>query len=234
VDGLDEYDGDHLELVQVLGVIAKSSHIKICVSSQPWIDFIDAFEGQKWKLRIQDLTVNDILIYIRDHLEKDLRVRTLKAHDTQAAQSLVDEIQQKAQGVFLWVFLVVRSLLKGLRNVHGISDLRRRLQELPGELEQYFEHMLNSVEKVYQQKTARVFKIMVAAGSRLPIFAFHVLDWVELLGPSIVLDMPPDPITIFAPEKIAKRKEASATSSVRRSPLGFTQRKRKIFTLPYC
>jgi len=204
IDGLDEYDGDHVELVEILRTMAKSAHIKICASSRPWYDFIDAFGGQKWKLSVQDLTANDILLYVKDNLEQDPQFQTLKNRDVRAATMLVEEIHVKSYGVFLWVFLVVRSLLRGLRNVDKISHLRRRLYELPSELETYFELMLDSIEKVYQQTTAQIFKVMVTAQGTLPVIAFHFLDREESHS-RYALDefepIPPNQLDILINEK---------------------------------
>lgn len=179
IDGLDEYNGDHVELIEILQTMAKSPHIKICASSRPWYDFIDAFGGQEWKLSVQDLAANDILLYVKDNLEQDARFKKLESQDRIAATELVKEIRKKSYGVFLWIYLVVRSLLRGLRNRDKISDLRRRLYELPSELETYFELMLGSIERVYQQRTARIFKVMITAQGTLPIVAFHFLDQEE-------------------------------------------------------
>src|ERR1700722_13145867 len=41
IDGLDEYDGNHLELIDLLKSIFHSSSIMICVSSRPWNVFQD-------------------------------------------------------------------------------------------------------------------------------------------------------------------------------------------------
>jgi hypothetical protein len=57
-----------------------------------------------------------------------------------------------------------------------MSDLERRLGELPGHLEAYFKHMLDTIEDVYRRQTARTFQIMVNASATLPLIAFHFLD----------------------------------------------------------
>lgn len=185
IDGLDEYEGDHEELVEILRAIADSRHIKIVASSRPHYEFKDAFGKQPWALHLQDLTASDILLYVRDNLEQDSRFQNLKIQDTFTANTFVQEILLKSEGVFLWVFLVVRSLLRGLRNEDRISDLRRRLHELPGELEKYFELMLDSIDSIYQQTTARIFRVLGAAHSALPMVAFHFLDQEEI-DPSYV------------------------------------------------
>jgi hypothetical protein len=176
IDGLDEYDGDHADIIRIINLLAQSPYIKLCVSSRPWTVFVDAFDKIHWKLYLQDLTRNDIRLYIKDNLEEDPRFLELKRRETIASEHLVQQIIEKAQGVFLWVYLVVRSLLRGLTNSDDISDLEARLAELPGHLEAYFKHMLNTIEDVYQPQTARTFRIMACGGSNLPLMALHFID----------------------------------------------------------
>lgn len=101
IDGLDEYEGDHLELVNILAGIAECSNIKICVSSRPWLDFSDAFEGSPWKLRLQNLTGQDISRYVRDKLEEDERFKRLQSNANIAASELINDVGVRSEGVFL-------------------------------------------------------------------------------------------------------------------------------------
>jgi hypothetical protein len=45
VDGLDEYDGEHVDIIHILQNFANSPSIKLCVSSQPWNVFVEALGG---------------------------------------------------------------------------------------------------------------------------------------------------------------------------------------------
>lgn len=56
--------------------------------------------------------------------------------------NLTKELVERAQGFFLWVYLVIRSIFQGLTNADKISDLERRVANLPADLETYFRHML--------------------------------------------------------------------------------------------
>ncbi|KAM0437909.1 hypothetical protein ACHAPT_002274 [Fusarium lateritium] len=180
IDGLDEYRGDHRELLNVLFKISKVPHFKICASSRPWIEFRQAFEASPWKLAVQDLTADDIRKYAMDKLcPTEPAYPWMQCHDTVAAGVFADEICRKAQGVFLWVFLVVRSLLKGLSNGDSMHDLQERLEELPSDLESYFRLMLDDIDTVYRRRTAKVFKSLVHAESSLPVLLFHFFDLEE-------------------------------------------------------
>ncbi|KAM0330021.1 hypothetical protein ACHAQA_004191 [Verticillium albo-atrum] len=177
IDGLDEYDGDHKMLAELLETISRSEDIKICASSRPWIEFINAFGTTKWQLAVQDLTQKDIWTFITDRMHSHSHFKDVisVAHPRKAKQ-LVDEIARRASGVFLWVYLVVRSLVRGLDYRDTIEDLQHRLNELPVDLEPYFEHMMDSIESVYRQRTTRVFMVLLQAESTLPVITFHFLD----------------------------------------------------------
>jgi hypothetical protein len=158
VDGLDEYEGDHEEMAELLKRVALSPHVKFCLSSRPWIVFEEVFQGLPM-LRLQDLTLRDISAYVADKLERHAQMHKLSQEEPERASKLVTEIVTKASGVFLWVVLVVRDLLKGLRNKDDISVLQKRLNTLPSELEALYIHMLGHVDPLYQEQASRTFQI---------------------------------------------------------------------------
>ncbi|PMD20659.1 hypothetical protein NA56DRAFT_659659 [Hyaloscypha hepaticicola] len=150
IEGLDEYEGDQEEMAEFFkGISSGASNVKLCVSSRPWVVFDEAFMGLPL-LRLQDLTFHDIETYVFDKLEGHKRMRLLREAEPDHAAELVNEVVAKASGVFLWVMLVIKSLLDGLRNRDGIDDLRRRLSDLPADLNTFFTHMLNNVEPLYR------------------------------------------------------------------------------------
>ena len=176
IDGLDEYDGFHPDVVDLIASLASSPNIKICLSSRPWNVFEDAYgEGAYPTLKLQDLTNSDMAVYVKDKLEEDRHFAKMKLADD-GCEDLVAEIETKAQGVFLWVFLVVRSLLRGLTNYDTISDLRRRLALLPDDLDAYFKHMLDSTERVYHQQAAQMLQTCLASKSPPSLLAMSFYD----------------------------------------------------------
>lgn len=176
IDGLDEYDGDPNDIVDVLESFRSWPEIKLCISSRPWNEFIDAFgRPSDPQIALEDLTRKDIELYVRDTLEENPRFKALKARDDRT-QDLVQGIVEKAQGVFLWVFLVVRSLLTGLTNADRISDLQKRLCSFPPTLEGFFQHMLASVEDIYHEQTAQAFKFALEAVEPLSLMTYSYLD----------------------------------------------------------
>lgn len=180
IDGLDEYDGEPDHIISVLESLRSWPDVKLCISSRPWNEFKDAFgRPSDPQLALEDLTREDIRLYVRSTLEEDSRFEVLKAKDDRS-QDLVQEIVDKAQGVFLWVILVVRSLLTGLRNADRICDLQKRLREFPATLEKFFGHMIASIEPIYREQTAQAFKIALEAEDPLSLMTYSFFDEEDL------------------------------------------------------
>jgi hypothetical protein len=177
VDGLDEYDGDPFDIIDLFMRISQSPNVKLCLSSRPLYDFVKSFKAFP-TLRLQDLNFNDIKQYVDDELGANHQMQELQRKEPGQAPKLSQEIIDKADGVFLWVRLVVLSLLRGLRNSDQVSDLQRRLRILPPSLEDLFSHMLGRLEPVYMEQSSRIFQIFAA--SRLEGYTLMPLSSLEL------------------------------------------------------
>ncbi|KAK7211699.1 hypothetical protein V2G26_018877 [Clonostachys chloroleuca] len=176
IDGLDEYEGDHSEMIAVLRSLATCPNIKLCVSSRPWNVFEDAFGNTDTrKLYLQHLTNNDIRHYVRKKLEEHPNWQVLP-EEQDIYRSILTEVTTKAQGVFLWVYLVIRSLYEGLTNGDPLRALERRIRRLPADLEPFFKHMLNSVDSFYHAQMVQTFQVAMGSPSPLPLMIYCFLD----------------------------------------------------------
>ena len=176
IDGLDEYQGDHFDLIQTVRRLAGSSSIKICLSSRPWEEFTDAFGRDKNRtIILQDLTRRDIQLYVHDALKKHQYFAKRQEADPRLNE-LVEELEDRAQGVFLWVTIVVRSLLRGLTHADDVSDLRRRLREFPSELNPFFQHIFDSIDPFYREQTAQLFLVNMKALTPLSVIALQFIE----------------------------------------------------------
>lgn len=175
IDGLDEYDGDHVELIDMFNRWPVSRHFKLCVSSRPWFIFKDAFgQGIKSHLTLENFTRHDIQLYIRKTFNKNKRFEELNARDP-GYTDLTRDIDEKAQGVFLWVSLAVSELSRGFTNADTIPVLQRRLKALPPKLEDYFRHMFSQIEEIYRKGTVQTFQVALEAREPLPLMIYSLL-----------------------------------------------------------
>ena len=176
IDGLDEYEGKPGDIIRLIELLKSTLQVKICLSSRPWNEFEKDFgQDKSKKLYMQDLTRGDIELYVRDILENDVGFQELKQRDSHCLD-LIQDVVDAAKGVFLWVFLVVRSLLEGLTNADRIVDLQRRLRLLPTDLNEYFERILFTVDNFYRKQTAQMFRVTLTAYDTLPSLCYWFID----------------------------------------------------------
>ncbi|KAK3898926.1 hypothetical protein C8A05DRAFT_18559 [Staphylotrichum tortipilum] len=183
IDGLDEYVEEnkhtHRNLIDTLHRIAQSPNVKICASSRPWSVFWDAFEDMGANsLKLEDLTRGDIRRFVSDEFKAHKQFRRLSAHDPGYVK-LIEEVATRSQGVFLWVYLVVKDLLDGLTYNDPVQAMLRRLDQFPAELEDFFHHMIESIPAFYRRQAARTFMITMTASEPLLLTVHSFLDDIE-------------------------------------------------------
>jgi hypothetical protein len=61
------------------------------------------------------------------------------------------------------VAIVTKSLVAGLRNHDSVSDLQRRLEKLPSDLDALYTHMINRIDPLYIGEASRMFRIFDCA-----------------------------------------------------------------------
>lgn len=155
IDGLDEISGDSDAVIEVIKNML-SADVKVCVSSRPDQSYTDTF-GSGPMLKLQDLTEPDIKAYMLDKLHP-----WLQKEPANLLSRIMIDIAQKAQGVFLWVELVVKTLIRGLENCDSVEQLQRRVQSTPSDINGLYAKMLSNIDDVYHEDTARLLQMALA------------------------------------------------------------------------
>ena len=154
IDGLDESSDDADSLIAVIENMV-SADTKICVSSRPDQSYSDAFDSAS-KLRLQDLTELDIKTYLYDKLQPALQENSAGEDDvSQFLTGIID----KAQGIFLWVRLVAKTLISGLRNHDSLDQLRMRVESTPSDIEAMYAKMLTNINLAHRTEAALLFRM---------------------------------------------------------------------------
>lgn len=169
IDGLDEFQGDREELVETVKSTALSKDIKLCVSSRPWRRFEKAFgQTNTWQLAVHNHTREDIHLYAQEKLNANERFRDLRRRSSDEADDLAEAVSKASDGVFLWVYLVVRQLLEGLEEYNeDIPSLKSRLKDFPTDLEDYFRRMLMTIDKAYHYESSVIFSMLITAQGQI-------------------------------------------------------------------
>ncbi|KAH6954447.1 hypothetical protein DER45DRAFT_312186 [Fusarium avenaceum] len=138
LDGLDEstefekYFSVPNHNSNVLNRLIQLKKVKICASSREENTFCRYFEGAE-SLRIQDLTEHDIWEFANSCLE------ALNMSNSWDRDRLLDEVTSSADGVFLWVSLVLDSIVRAYRLTNDIEALIERVKHAPRDIVKLFQ-----------------------------------------------------------------------------------------------
>lgn len=171
IDGLDEYQGDELKLIEELRQLLTSPYIKICASSRPRNLFEEAFgrEDYPWKLALHLLTQGDMLKLAHTRLENDVVFCEL-FNDTGRREDFVMTVVNKSQGVFTWFVLVIEEMIREAHQSDRIGELEERLDALPVELggsTGLYQRIINHSDPRYRKYMARLLLVMLEAGHQV-------------------------------------------------------------------
>ena len=168
IDGLDEYcpQEEHHKLISRLKELVSHTNVKVCVSSRDWTIFANAFGQSEQQIRLEDLTRDDM----RDFVDTELRASEQEAgrhyfsDQSPKALDLIEEISFRAEGVFMWTYLVLSSMRERLLAGQDLAHLWSCLDEFPGELEKYLRELVyDRISPTWRQgrlsKTACALKL---------------------------------------------------------------------------
>lgn len=142
IDGLDEYQAttavDRREMVHSLIKLANSAsgNFKLCVSSRIENPFMDMLSEDN-RLYLHELTKPDMEEYVKANLQ---HIGT-----EEQRRQLASSITKKAEGVFLWVVLVVQRIRRQADDEARFSRLLGEIESLPTELNELFQRILDGL-----------------------------------------------------------------------------------------
>ncbi|KAL2673689.1 hypothetical protein Neosp_012132 [[Neocosmospora] mangrovei] len=183
IDGLDEYEGtdrqDPTHLVTLLKSWVKDCHgcLKLCVSSREHNVFMNGLNKDQ-RLRLHELTLFDMQEYVAGHL-KDMQSDAL-SEDLRGY--LITSIPEKADGIFLWTILVVRTIRRKIEDGEPEGHLVKLLDSLPQGLSSILQRILEDLDadsrrRLYQ--TVAVLRVAKANEISFSLLAFSFLDDYE-------------------------------------------------------
>lgn len=191
IDGLDELQptvqNDYKDVVDLLRrwTAISPGNVNICVSSRENLVFMNAFSDQ-YRVRLHELTRYDMEVYIQERLAH--------ASGDEGQESLISSIIDKANGVFLWVALVVKSLREGLDNGLSCAELTHKVDILPDEMKGLYMHILQSLDSAVRRRTYQTFAMMTELKKydhRMSLLAYSFLDDYERDGCSSINNTTP-------------------------------------------
>jgi hypothetical protein len=194
IDGLDEFEGDHRELTKAVNDLTSKYGIKTCVSSRPWNTFLDAFKHHP-TIQMHELTEEDIEIYIEEQMAQAPGFQELTRLFPVETSDITKDIKLKAEGVFLWVHLVVNALLDTFAEDPQLSTIKQILRELPSDLSELYDEIWERLGQKQSMEASRLYQLFLA----LLRFSEVEVEYSQKLASKWTAKeyVEPDPITLW-------------------------------------
>lgn len=152
--------------------------VKICIASRPIYVFNDILQDCPG-FRIHDHTQDDIRDYVLGRLRPELARHPRMIAKSKFGSQLEDLLKltvDKAEGVFIWIRVVVDEFLEGLCEGYTIAELKEVLESLPSEMNDLYK---STVSRSYRWQFSRKLDadhrreayvmLQVALSSRRPL-----------------------------------------------------------------
>lgn len=171
IDGLDEVhpaDGP-VELVDLVEEVARCRNTKLCLSSRPE-PILEERLSTYPHLRLQDLTEPDLQLYAQDRVKLTVLIDN-EAQSTgfKDGVDLINLLVDKAEGVFLWLVLAIKSINKGFTYGDTSEMIRQRIDRLPGDSTTLYKDMwaraCEDNPVAYRQMAALYFRLILLSKS---------------------------------------------------------------------
>jgi len=140
IDGMDEFEDSPKEIVNLVNSLAsKVSHgIKVCVVSRPWVEFDDAY-GDVPSLRMESATQKDMIAFVTEKVRQTKAMIELSTYCDKEVAQFLEDVVHKAEGVFIWLRVVVDTLLQAATEGAGVLQLRQILDSLPQDVRELYD-----------------------------------------------------------------------------------------------
>ena len=195
MDGLDEFDEPETSTSSFCCQLNEWAHrqfdVKLCVSSREYPTIIDAFRDAQ-RFTLQKVTVGDIARLVDDTLTRNRHFQDLELRDKPSVrgQSFRYSIVRKAEGVFLWVVLLLKWVEEDLATGSTSFDaLQHIVDTAPQELEQFFSAILRTIPPHYASGAWFVFAMMLRLNGSLISRVPTGVDFEDLRTASLGLSL---------------------------------------------
>ncbi|KAK2785059.1 hypothetical protein FQN52_008781 [Onygenales sp. PD_12] len=176
IDGLDEYEGDMLDLAHFLLNLGFCENVALCVASRPHEILDDVFEGVP-TLEMQKFNFSGVKTFVSLTLQR-AKITILPGNGDnlpiqrggKANDSIEDTIATKAEGVFLWARFAMNQIPRlWLRGERDFLSLVRSLEELPTALEDIWTQTFDRLTPSDREEASILMQLVCFAERELEV-----------------------------------------------------------------
>lgn len=209
LDGLDElYPEQPTTLLDMIKKLSMAGETKMCLASRPEPPLQRRLYNMP-QLRLQDLTASDLKRYVYDNIHAS------NFEDLDRYETFAISLVWRAEGVFLWLVLVTKSVRNGFDNGDSVEIIEERVDCLKdGDLESLYKDMWDRASKdnpdAYRRTAALYFRIMLLYNHersfRQQIYCYNLSVFTMMLASTEfaekTLDAAPQPFNLVPEETL--------------------------------
>lgn len=184
--GLDEYDGNENDVMEMLKVLSFSPSVNMCASSRPLRTYEQYLSstGVQARGRVFDIakfTRADMKTFVFERLHSCERFWALAYSSFQSETmhtdcgEVVAEIFEAADGVWLWLFFVTRQLIQQVERNESLAVLRKII-DFPAHLEEFFQGIIEQIDDLHKEEMVQIFLTAADELQPLPLYVLHLLE----------------------------------------------------------
>ncbi|MCJ1476720.1 hypothetical protein MMC13_005388 [Lambiella insularis] len=185
IDALDEHNGNHMALIKVLDKLVAQQAIgtvclKMCLAgrSEP---IFEARFAKSPGFAIHRHTERDIALYISDTIKSNIDIYNPPI-ETESLDQLEKAIAKAADGVFVWVKLVVHELVEEIIDGSNIQQLLELLASIPKELDDTYRRIIEKRKPSYLREAYIMLQVVLHSKRPLSLEALIAMTDIELRG----------------------------------------------------
>lgn len=214
IDGLDEFKTPPFEIIKCIRyMMTRCSHgFKACVASRPWPEFQDEFSDGPM-LQMHLLTQNDMKIFVNKTLTINKGFVEQSQLHPDVAEKLLTDIVEKANGVFLWVSIVVQHLSSGFSGGESIFQARKTLEALPSDISSLYDAIWADICPDNLPDASYMIQVLEAFEGPLPWLTLWLIEELRFATIDEIV-LPETERKILAAQRSLKRKLAARTKCI--------------------
>jgi hypothetical protein len=192
VDGLDEFGVSASQVVELFKDIERrGGHgLKTCVASRPWTEFDDAYNDSPM-LEMHRITRDDMIAFVRGKFQGHKGFNEQRHLYPAATDDLLTDIVDKADGVWLWVSVVVEHLLGLFASGRSIANVKQVLTALPPDLSSLYYTIWATIQADNVSDASWMMQVVRASEGPVHWFTMWLIEEARL-GPIDVNAFPRD------------------------------------------
>ncbi|KAK4442313.1 hypothetical protein QBC34DRAFT_455083 [Podospora aff. communis PSN243] len=177
IDGLDEFESPPREIVSFIASIMSASRtgVKVCVASRPWVEFDDAYRDAPG-LQMHLCTRQDMEKYVAERFQKSRALSELLDLYSTDARDLRNGLIDKAEGVFIWLRVVIDHLDAAATDGCGMSELSDIVKVLPSDMSELYDAIWARIPDHNRRRGAMLILVVETAFSKIEPASMWLID----------------------------------------------------------